>query len=331
MKALFIALVVAVAGAGAWFFWGNAGADSEELVLYGNVDIRQISLAFEGSGRVTEMIVEEGDTIMLGQVLARLDAERLGLQAERIRAEIAAREQALLRLKNGTRPEELAQARAQVASASAEAAFSARNLRRMRELFNEKVGRAVSQQDLDSAISADSVARARLRTANEALKLAEIGPRDEDIAQAAAELDAARAQLALLEHDIKKATLVAPVKSIVRSRLLEPGDMASPQRAVYLLSLTDPKWIRAYANEPQLAELREGMAMNVFVDGQEKPVPGQVGFISSVAEFTPKTVQTEELRTALLYEVRVIVQDPDNILRIGMPVTVRSAKDQPLQ
>jgi HlyD family secretion protein len=102
--------------------------------------------------------------------------------------------------------------------------------------------------------------------------------------------------------------------------------MASPQRAVYALAITDPKWVRAYVSEVDLGRIKPGMSASVTTDSHPaEPVRGRVGFISSMAEFTPKTVQTEELRTSLVYEVRIFVEDASNRLRLGMPATVRIA------
>ena len=109
----------------------------------------------------------------------------------------------------------------------------------------------------------------------------------------------------------------------MRTRILEPGDMASPQKPVFTLAITDPKWVRAYVSEPDLGKVHPGMAASVAVDSfPNRRFDGWVGFISSVAEFTPKSVQTEELRTSLVYEVRVFVKDPSDELRLGMPATV---------
>ena len=327
-KWLIVLLVLAVAAAGGWYGFHRLYGSADEFVLYGNVDIRQVSLAFNSSGRVLDMAVEEGDRIHTGQVLARLDDTSLRLQADKARADIAALDQALLRLLNGTRPEELAQARASVASAQAEAKFAAQQRKRMQTLYTGGGGHAVSRQELDNAISADDMAAARLRSASEALRLAEIGPRDEDIAEARAQLQSAKAQLAILEHDIAETVLIAPCDGVIRSRLLEPGDMASPQRAVYLVALTSPKWIRAYVSETQLGLIHEGMRLLVTTDTwPDAPMTGTVGFIASVAAVTPKPVLAAELRTAQPYEVRVMVEDPENRLRLGMPATVRLAKE----
>ncbi|MBP3730651.1 MAG: efflux RND transporter periplasmic adaptor subunit [Mailhella sp.] len=292
---------------------------STEIRLYGNVDIRQISLAFELSGRITDMFAEEGDAVKKGQSLASLDVRTLELQAEKTAAEIAAQEQLLLKLRNGSRIEEIARAEAALETAQASLEQAVRNEQRLTKLRRQN---SVSQMDLETAQTALRVARGQKEEAKQTLALLQAGSRSEDIAMAAAQLKAARASLALIQHSIAQGELTAPADAIVSSRLLEPGDMASPASPVFLLSLMSPKWIRAYVTETQLGKIRPGMAAIIQTDSFPEAIPGSIGYISSTAEFTPKSVQTEELRTALLYEVRVVAKDPRNILRLGMPVTV---------
>lgn len=319
-----IIIVLIVIGAGAWWTFARPHKNDSELVLYGNVDIRQVSLAFSNSERIVEMLAEEGDAVAAGQVVARLDTRTLELQMEQTRAQIAAQEQALLKLTNGTRPEEIEQYKARVASAQADVSVAGQEYKRYAGAANSSAGQAVSAQTLDSARSRMQVAEANLTEAQKALDLAVIGPRDEDIAQARAQLQALQAQLELQKHQFSLASLTAPTNAVVRSRLMEPGDMASTQRPVYLLALTDPKWVRAYVNEAGLGHVRPGQSAAVYIDSfPDKPVTGQIGYISDVAEFTPKSVQTEDLRTSLVYEIRVYVADPDNILRMGMPATIK--------
>jgi HlyD family secretion protein len=183
--------------------------------------------------------------------------------------------------------------------------------------------RAVSKQEVDDAQAGMDTATARVQVNQKALELALVGPRKEDIAQGEAQLKGYEAQLAFLRQQLADAELHSPTAAVVRSRLLEPGEMASPQRAVYSLAITDPKWVRAYASEMDLGRVRPGMRAWVMVDSfPGRRFEGWVGFISSVAEFTPKVVQTEELRTKLVYEVRVFVKDPGDELRLGSPATV---------
>jgi HlyD family secretion protein len=139
--------------------------------------------------------------------------------------------------------------------------------------------------------------------------------------------------LAYLWQQLVDAQLLAPSDSIVRTRLMEPGDMASPTKPVFSLAVIDPKWVRAYVSEINLGKVREGMRATIEVDSfPNRTFEGWIGFISPIAEFTPKSVQTEELRTSLVYEVRAFVKDPKNELPLGMPATVHlplAGKDAP--
>jgi HlyD family secretion protein len=330
-RRVLIVLLLAAAGTAAGLTWWLTHREpaAQDLVLYGNVDLRQVALAFDNSERIAEVLVQEGDPVRRSQVLARLDTRRLEPRVAQAEARVAAQYQVVARLRNGTRPEEIAQARANVQSARADAANARRQFERITSLFEGSRGRAVSQEDFDNAKAALDVAEARLAVNQKALALAVAGPRQEEIAEAEARLRADEAQLALLQRELADAQLVAPVDAVVRTRLMEPGEMASPQRPVFSLAITDPKWVRAYASELELGKVRPGMAAFVAVDS----FPGQrfegwVGFVSPVAEFTPKAVQTEELRTSLVYEVRVFVKDPTDVLRLGMPATVHLPLDQ---
>lgn len=320
-------VLVAAAAFAAWYF-NRQPADAHQLMLYGNVDLRQVSLAFNGSERIARLDVQEGDHVKAGQVLGQLDTRTLALQAAQADAQIASQSQVLQRLKAGSRPEEVAQSQAQVAAAQADAELARQQLERLQGIRQTTAGRAVSQQDLDAAQARRKVAQAQLDNVRKAQQLVVAGPRKEDIAQAQAQLDVAKAALAVLRHQLQEARLVAPIDAVVRARLMEPGDMASPQRPVFTLAITDPKWVRAYVTEADLGRVRPGMAATLSTDSHPgEPLAGKVGYISSVAEFTPKTVQTEQLRSSLVYEIRVLADDPADRLRLGMPVTVRLALD----
>jgi HlyD family secretion protein len=319
-----IAAAAAVA-AGAWY-WTRPAASDKDLVLYGNVDLRQVALAFPASERVVRVLAEEGQRVHAGEVLAELDTRGLRLRLAEAQAQAAAQQQALARLQAGTRPEELAQARARSAAAQADADLARQQLERALAVQQDSKGRAVSQQDVDAAQARAKAAQAALDQARQGQQLAQHGPRREDIAQAQAQLDAANAAIALLNFQLGEATLKSPIDAVVRARLLEAGDMASPQRPVYTLAIADPKWVRTYVKEADLGRIKPGVAASISIDSLPgKALAGKVGYISSVAEFTPKTVQTEELRTALVYEVRVLAEDKADVLRMGMPATVRIA------
>jgi membrane fusion protein PltH len=321
-RRMIIALLVVVAAAGgtAWWFSHRNGAPAE-LVLHGNVDLRQVALAFNNNERITAVLAQEGDRVHRGQVLARLDTSRLEPQVAQQAAQVAAQRAVVDRLHHGSRPEEIAQAKANLESAKADALNARRQFERKKALVTKN---AASQQDADAAEAAAGVADARVEVNQKALDLAIAGPRQEDIDQAEAQLRGSEAQLAYLRQQLADAELKAPLDGIVRSRLMEPGEMASPQRPVFSLAIIDPKWVRTYVSEANLGKARTGTPAFVTVDSfPGRQFEGWIGFVSPVAEFTPKAVETEELRTSLLYEVRVFVNDPGNDLPLGMPATVR--------
>lgn len=312
-------VVLAAVGATMWWLAHRRGVP-DVLTLYGNVDLRQVDLPFNGSQRIAAVLVQEGDRVRQGQVLARLDTSRLAPEVAQVRAQAAAQAAIVERMHHGSRPEEIAEARANLAQAQADALNARRNYARQKILLE---GSATSRQNFDDAKTAAEMADARVELNKKALDLAVKGPRQEDIDQAEAQLRSNQAQVALLEQQLADAELVAPRDAVVRSRLMEPGEMASPEKPVFSLAITDPKWVRAYVSESELGFLHPGMAAWVAIDSfPNRRFDGWIGFISSVAEFTPKSVETEELRTSLVYEVRVFVKDPADDLRLGMPATV---------
>ena len=296
------------------------GRTDGTLKLYGSIEIRDASLAFTEQERIDAVLVEEGDRIEAGQVLARLKTDRLAAQIREAGARIAAQEELVKRLTAGSRRQEIEQARAHLAAAQADVQNADRNYQRIQKTSGTG---ATSDQTLDDAKSRFEMARANLKIAESALALSLEGPRKEDIAAAEKNLEALEASLSLLNIRLSDMTLTAPASGIIQNRILEPGEMAGPAKPVLTLALTDPKWARVFVSEPDLGRISSGTAAKVYSDSfPGEAIEGWIGFISPIAEFTPKAVQTEELRTKLVYEVRVFVKDPEDKLRLGMPVTV---------
>ena len=316
-------LAACLLGLAAYLYHAFCQQDNqEELVLQGNVDVREVSLACRQSDRILEMLAEEGDRVQKGQVLARLDTRELKLQLQRLNAEIAAQQSTVDKLYNGTRPEEIRQAEGNLRQAQAAAEHAAGVYQRKRDIYTSIAG--ISQQELDNAYHDMEAKQATMSVAEAALQEAKAGPRQEDIAGAEAGLQALRNEQLRYIYLLSQYELQAPDDGVIRSRLLEAGDMASPSKPVFKLSLPGKKWVRAYVPETELGRVYEGQQARVYIDSLPgKAIGGQVGYISGTAEFTPKHVQTEELRTSLVYEVRVYVDDADNVLRLGMPATVR--------
>jgi membrane fusion protein PltH len=314
-----VSLLAAIA---AWRLMQRESAPTH-LTLYGDIDLRQVQLSFNNSERIAAVLVQEGDRVKQGQLLARLDTARLEPQLAQAEAQAAAQLQIVKRLRSGSRPEEIAQARANLQAAQADLANARQQYERWKSAAEISAGRAVRQQDVDNARTAVQVAEARLAVVQKTLDLAIAGPRLEEINENEARLKAFEAQASVLRQQLKDAQLIAPVDAVIRTRVMEPGEMASPQRPVFSLAITDPKWVRAFISEPDLGKIKQGMAAAIAVDSfVDRRFEGWIGFISPVAEFTPKTVQTEELRTSLVYEVRVFVKDPADELRLGMPASV---------
>lgn len=272
---LLVIALLAVAGSAAWHFNHRNGGNGNELVLYGNVDIRQVQLAFNGSDRIAQMLAKEGEQVGKGQLLASLDKSSREEQVNKAVAEADA---------------------ARIAAGNAQHTYQ-----RTKALVAKHF---VARQQADDAHAASDAADARLR--------------------------AAEASLAVARQALADTELYAPDTGVIQQRILEPGDMASPQRPVYTLALTEPLWVRAYVQGTDLGKLKPGMAAEVSTDSYPgKRYRAWIGYISPSAEFTPKSVETSEVRSSLVYQVRVFVCNPQNELRLGMPATVSVTLGQP--
>jgi len=323
------AAVVAVV-AGLWLWLGRGrGETAKELVLSGNVDIRQVQLAFYGSERIATVQVKEGDHVKKGQVVATLEKTRLEAAVADREALQAEQREVLRRLEAGNRPEEILKASADLEAAAADLRNAEQTAERVFKLVAQG---AVTSQASDDARAALDIAAARKAAAQEAYTLMKLGPRVEDIEAARAVLKACAAQLELARKDLADADLTAPADGVIEARIMEPGDMASPQKPVLTLALDDPLWIRVYVGETDLPRIRPGMKAWVTTDGYPgRRYEGWVGYISPTAEFTPKSVETAEVRTKLVYQVRVFVRNPQDELRLGMPAVVTLPLDQTAQ
>ncbi|MFQ5347330.1 MAG: secretion protein HlyD [Rhodothalassiaceae bacterium] len=321
-RRLMLIVPILVAGAGAtWWILNHEESGGEALVLYGNVDVREAELGFRVGGRLAEILVEEGDHVTPGQLLARLDPEPFEESLAHREALLAKAKANLTRLEAGFRPEKIRQAEAVVAEREALLENAEVAFRRQQELVkNDNTTRAA----YDAALARLRTARAELKTAQAARDLARAGFRQEDVAAGRAAVAAAAAEVEIARTALADTGLHAPRSGIILARVREPGTVLAPGETVLTLSIDDPVWVRAFVPEPGLGLVHPGMAAEVRTDSRpDKVYRGHVGFISPSAEFTPKTVETPELRTALVYRLRVIVDNPDQGLRQGMPVTVR--------
>ena len=316
--------ILALIGALVLFYLGRmtglfvATADDAPR-LYGNVEVREVELGFRVGGRLAELLVDEGDKVTPGQVLARLDTQPLRDRLAGASARVAAASALVARDVAGNRPQQVREAQAAVVDAEAQLG-EARRLHERRKALHERG--FISKAEFEASRAGLTAAAARAEAARAALSLAREGTRVEERAATRAEAEQMAAERRAIETDLSDAVLRAPSAGQVLSRVREAGAIVQPGEIVYSVALTQPVRVRAYVAEPDLPKVRPGMRVTVHADGTRKTWLATIGYISPTAEFTPRTVQTEDQRADLVYRVRLTVDDPKNELRQGQPVTV---------
>lgn len=266
---VFILIGIIILSAIGYYYRYEASEKKDHLLLYGNVDVRQVDLSFRVSGRLNALLFEEGDFVPEGKLVAFLDKQPY--------------------------EDQILQAAANLESIKTSLDNAEKILQRRQSLIEDG---SVSQEDLENALSNKEVLSANLRQAEASLNIAKI--------------------------NLEFTEVYSPIDGTLLTRIREPGTVVNPTNPVCTISISHPVWIRAYVNEKELGLVYPGMKAQVFTDTNPgKFYEGRVGFISPQAEFTPKTVETTQLRTDLVYRLRVYVDHPDNQLRQGMPVTVK--------
>ncbi|MFJ3457097.1 secretion protein HlyD [Scandinavium goeteborgense] len=312
-----IIIIAAIAGGTLWY----QSRQDTGLTLYGNVDIRTVNMSFRVGGRLQALQVDEGDAVQKGQTLGEIDHAPYQNALMQAKANVAAAQAKYDLLLAGYRDEEIAQTAAAVRQAKAAYDYAQNFYQRQQGLWKS---RTISANDLENARSSRDQAQATLKSAQDKLSQYHAGNRPQEIAQAKASLEQAQAQLAQSQLDLQDTTLLAPSNGTILTRAVEPGSMLNAGSTVLTLSLTRPVWVRAYVDESNLNRAKPGQELELYTDGRpDKPYHGKIGFVSPTAEFTPKTVETPDLRTDLVYRLRIIVTDADDALRQGMPVTVK--------
>lgn len=320
-RRLLLFLLLVAIGVGLWQYNAKKRAAGGPLVIYGNVDIREVNLGFRVFGKIAQVLKDEGDAVRTGELVAKLDDAPYVSQVEQARGEVHSLKERLADLQAGYRKEEIAQSRANVEEAKANLANAERLFERRKELLKHNVA---AQQEFDDALAARDQGAARLNSLKATLTLMEAGYRPQQIAQAHADVDRAQAALVAAEISLADTQLKAPSAGVVITRALEPGAVVQAGATVLTVSLNEPIWVRAYIPEPDLGRVHPGMKALVYTDSRpDKPYEGQVGFVSPRAEFTPKSVETTDLRTGLVYRLRIVIPTADESLRQGMPATVR--------
>jgi HlyD family secretion protein len=323
-KALVLVVVLVAVGATLWWWLGRPDPSRSELWASGTVEATEARLGFELAGRLAEVVPREGEPVDAGALLARLDTRELEAGRAQAVAQVAAAEARLAELAAGFRPQEIAQGRSEVAAARERLADAERDLARSRTLL---AGGAVPAEAVDKAVSGRELAARRLEQAEQQLALLRQGARPEQIAAQRAVVEQASAALAATEASLEKTSLAAPFDGVVTVRHREPGETVSPGSPVVTLLDRDDRWVRIYVPEDRLGAVHLGASAAIRSDTYpQHDYRGEVVFIASQAEFTPRNVQTREERVRLVYAVKVrVVGDPAFELRPGMPVDVALA------
>ena len=298
--------------------------DRDGLVASGSVEATEAQLGFQVPGRIDTVAVQEGDRVAAGQLLARLDVTELQARRAQAAAQLDAARALLRELLTGARTEELAQARSAATAATDRLNDTQRDLARTRQLLE---GGAVSQEALDKAQTAFDLARAQRDQAAQSRQLVEAGPRPERLAAQRAQVAQAEAAVRQLDATLANAVIRAPFDGVVTVKDREVGETVGAGAPVLTVTNLNDRWVRIYIPETRIGAVHLGQGSQITADTyQGKVYQGQVSFIASEAEFTPKNVQTQDERVKLVYAVKVrITMDSTYDLKPGIPADVELA------
>jgi HlyD family secretion protein len=322
---LVVVVLVTIAFAGRrWWVARELAATS--IRGSGIIEVTQVDVAFEVTGRMIERSVDEGAMVDKGEPVGRLDDREYRLRVARAAAAKDAADARYRMMTKGAREQEIDRALAAREAADAELAMQTREHARITRLHAEGIVAQGERDRLDNLLA--SARAAREQAAAQLDQLRE-GFRLEEVESARAELQRANAELDLAELDLARCQLFAPASGRVLSKSREPGEMVQPGTPIVTLGDLSRPWVNVYVGERDLGKVRLGMAAQVTVDSfPDQPFPGKVTFIADRAEFTPKNIQTPDERVKLVYRVKVEVETRDDALKPGMPADTILPLDQ---
>jgi membrane fusion protein YbhG len=380
-RILILVVILAAAGVAVYAFRGSNQPPSDRLIVSGNIELTEVNIAFKTSGRLMERTVDEGDNVKKGQIIARLDRDQLAAQREREtaavasseaqlvqartaadwqratlaadietrRADLAAAEARFAELNNGARPQEKLDAHAAVEAAAAESERAQKDWDRAQTLYkNDDISTAQRDQFRRNFENAQAMAKsakerenlvlagpraeqiaaqaAQVERSRAALKQAEANAlelkrREEEITTRKAEITRSRANVALIDTQLSDTVAASPVDGVVLVKSADPGEVLAPGTTVVTVGDIDHPWLRGYINETDLGKVKIGSKVKLTSDSYPgKSYQGRVSFIASQAEFTPKQIQTQQERVKLVYRIKIDVENPNRELKSNMPV-----------
>jgi HlyD family secretion protein len=296
---------------------------SKEFLFYGNVDTRTVNLGFRFLGKIESIAKDEGDSVSKDEVLASLDSKNLHNTIDETEARLNIEKIKLSKLKNGFREEEVGEALGVYEEAQANLKLAEDVFLRQETLLEHN---ATSKEIYLNAKYRFEAARGASQKALSLFLLRKNGYQQEDIDAQDALVSSLEAILRAASQDLEDSILRSPVDGVILARLKEEGAIANPGDRVFEVAKQEEFWVRAYVDEPYLGVISQGDKVFVYADVRKEPYAGIVGYISPLAEFTPKNIETMELRSDLVYHFRVLLQDPDKKIKQGMPVTIKLKK-----
>lgn len=298
----------------------DSGSGSKTILLSGTVEAREIDLSFRVGGHIDRLLADEGYSVKQGDVVARLDTRDFQLSLDQANATAEVAKASLATLKAGTREQEIHVAEADLEKARAELTFARSEVKRVKTLIPKQLA---TEQQLDSQQMQEKVAEASVKQARQHLLLLQEGTRKEDIEHAEKAYAASMEAVTQAQQRLSYTDLVSPVTGMITVRLKEAGEMTAAGDPVLRIAELANPWVRGYLTETDLGRVHLGQSVKVRVDGLPgRDFNGRLSFISPVAEFTPKTVETRQLRVDLVYRIKVDVDNSDGALKIGMPADI---------
>ncbi len=320
-KAALIAIVLICAAAVAWFISRRTGDNGGTVAVSGTIEVTEVEVSFKIPGRVRERLVDEGEQVKAGQIVARLDDEDLRLELAQRERDTEVLGANLRELETGFRKEDIDRADAAVKRVKADAERLKADFARQETLYRREV---ISRRDYDAAKASFESSQAALREAVAQQELMHRGPRSEQIDAARARLAQAREALELARTRLGYTTLAAPMAGLVLAKHVEPGEQVTAGTPIVSMGDMVNTWMRAYIAETDLGRVKVGQKARVTSDTwPDRHYEGTVTFISPEAEFTPKSVQTQKERVKLVYRIKITIPNPNMELKPGMPVDAK--------
>ncbi|NIA26783.1 MAG: HlyD family efflux transporter periplasmic adaptor subunit [Desulfobulbaceae bacterium] len=292
-------------------------ADTDRFV--GELASDRIELTAEVAEPVIEILVAEGEAVTKGQVLMRQDARRASARLAEADAALGLSQARLDELVRGPRSEQITAARANVDGAADELTFRRADYTRVQEIFAKHLA---STDLLDRAKAALDAAEANSKLRRAQLQELLSGTTIEELAQAEQAVKQAAARRDLLEVDLSRLDIVAPVDGLVDSRLFELGERPAPGQTMLVMLPAEQPYARIYVPEYLRVRVSVGMPAAIYIDGLDTAVEGRVRWVSSEAAFTPYYALTERDRGHLTYLAKVDIAEERTRLPDGVPVEV---------